>query len=71
MEARGGGEGPGVAAEGAAALEADLDALRFLFGERLIDVMGPVAGDWDWPGGEEILEFGIAGGADGEAGVGP
>ena len=71
VQARGGGEGPGVAAERAAALEAGLDALEFFFGERPIDELEPVAGDCDRPVGEKRLKLGIAAEPDVETAVGP
>ena len=66
VEASGGGANPGIIAEGSAAVEAELEALDLLFGEGLIDVVKPVAGDVQWPGGEKGVEIGVVGGSDGE-----
>ena len=41
---------PGVGAVGAAALQADLDALKLALGEGLVDAVSPVGGDFERPG---------------------
>jgi len=71
VQARGGGERPGIAAEGPAALETGLDALDFLFGERLIDLCEPVARNFERPLRKNWLKLRIADGPNVEAAVGP
>jgi hypothetical protein len=71
MQARGGGEHPGIAAKGSAALKAGLDALELLVGKGLIDMCGPIAWDLDWPFRKDFMNRGIAEEPMVEAAVGP
>src|SRR5215212_9530177 len=71
MESGSGFGDPRVAAEGAAALQAGFDFVEFFFGEGLIDVLRPVAGDVQGPGGKQIVYFAVVIEAGVEAAVGP